>query len=295
MRINPNPSADFLASIWQTQAQEQTALEQLSTGKRVNVPSDDPAAAASEVQNLAAESRIDQYTQSVGSLTSMFQTADSSLNSVVTSLNQAISLGTEAANGTSSAANQQEIATQVQGIVSQVVQLANSTYQGSYLFSGTGTTQPFTQTATGVTYNGNSGVNSVAIDDGRNLQTNVPGNQIFQQSGSDVMGSLQQLVTALQNGDTAGIESATSALGTAMNTVSAQRVFYGNALSELQTDGTHLSQEKLNLQTQDTTLVGADEAQAATNLSQAETANQAALAAAGKILPMNLLEFLPPN
>ena len=295
MRINPNPTADILAAVWQTQTQEQTALEQLSTGKRVNVPSDDPAAAAAEIQNQATESRLDQYVQSVGSLTSMFQTADSSLNSVVTSLNQAISLGTEAANSTSSAANQQEIATQVQGILSQVVQLANTTYQGSYIFSGTSAAQPFTQTSTGVTYNGNSDVNSVTIDDGRNLQTNVSGSQIFQQSGSDVMGSLQQLVTALQNGDTAGITSATSALGGALNNVSAQRVFYGNALNELGTDQTNLNSENLNLQTEDTTLVGADEAQVATNLSQAETANQAALAAAAKILPMNLLQFLPPG
>jgi flagellar hook-associated protein 3 FlgL len=293
MRINPDPSADILAAVWQTQTQEQTALEQLSTGKRVNAPSDDPAAAAAEVQNQAAESRIDQYTQSAGSLTSMVQTADSALNSVVTSLNQAISLGTEAANGTTSPANEQQIATQVQGILGQVVQLANTTYQGSYLFSGTSAAQPFTQTSTGVTYNGNSGVNSATIDDGLSLQTNVPGNQIFQQSGSDVMGSLQQFVTALQNNDTAGITSATTALGNALNNVNTQRVFYGNALSELQSDQTNLSQQTLNLQTEDTTLVGANEAQVATALSQAETANQSALAAAAKILPMNLLEFLP--
>ena len=87
MRVNPNPTDDILTAIWNTQTQEQTALEQLSTGKRVNVPSDDPEAAALEVQNQAAESRIDQYLQSVGSLQSMFQSASSSLSSVTTALN----------------------------------------------------------------------------------------------------------------------------------------------------------------------------------------------------------------
>jgi|SRR5450631_1369932 len=292
MRINPDPSADILASIWQTQAQEQTALQQLSTGKRVNVPSDDPAAAAAEVQNQAAESRIDQYVQSVGSLTSMFQTADSTLNSVVTAMNQAISLGTQGANGGTSAANQQQIAKQVQGVLDQVVQLANTAYHGSYLFSGTSIASPFTQTPAGVTYNGNTGVNNVAIDDGRTLQTNVSGSQIFQQPGADVMGSLQQLVTALQSGNNAGIAAATSDLGNALTNVSTQRVFYGNALNQLEADQTNLNQEKLNLKTQDTTLVGADEAQAATDLTKAETANQAALAAAAKILPLTLLDYL---
>src|SRR5262249_3504936 len=134
MRINPDPTHDILNAIWSTQSQEQTALEQLSTGKRVNRPSDDPAAAASEVQNQAVEARIDQYLQSVGSMTSMLQSADSSLSSVVTALNQAITLGTEAANGTSSTANQQQIALQVQGILQNVVQLANTSFHGTYLF-----------------------------------------------------------------------------------------------------------------------------------------------------------------
>jgi flagellin-like hook-associated protein FlgL len=45
MRVNPNYTPDILANLWNSQAEEQTAIEQLSTGKRVNVPSDDPAAA----------------------------------------------------------------------------------------------------------------------------------------------------------------------------------------------------------------------------------------------------------
>jgi flagellar hook-associated protein 3 FlgL len=293
MRINPDPTPDILNSIWQTQTQEQTALEQLSTGKRVNRPSDDPAAAAAEIQNHGLENRIDQYLQSAGSLTAMFQSADSSLNSVVTSLNQAITLGTEAANGTSSSANQQQIAQQVQGVIDQVLQLANTSFHGTYLFAGTSSTQPpFTQTASGVAYNGNSGVNNVAIADGRAIASNVPGDQIFQKSGADVFGSLQQLLTSLQNGDTSGISSATSALGGALSQVSAQRVFYGNGLSQLDADQTSLNQETVNLKAQDNTLVGADSAQAATDLSKAELANQSALAAAAKIMPMTLLDYL---
>src|SRR5262244_1809103 len=105
MRVNPNPASDVLAAIQQTQAQEQVALQQLSSGKRVNAPSDDPAASANEIRNLATESRIDQYLQSVSSLQAQMQTADSTLNSVVTTLNQAVSLGVEATNATLSASN----------------------------------------------------------------------------------------------------------------------------------------------------------------------------------------------
>jgi flagellar hook-associated protein 3 FlgL len=293
MRINPNPTPDILAAIWETQTQEQTALEQLSTGRRVNRPSDDPAASAVEVQNQAQETRVDQYLQSVGSLRAMFQSADSTLSTVVTALNRAITLGAQAGNGTLSASNQQQIGTELQGVLDSVVQAANTSFQGNYIFAGTATTQaPFTQSGSGVTYNGNSGVNTVAIADGRNLQSNLPGNQIFQNSSGDVMGSLQQLVTAVQSGNAASITTATAAVSSALNLVSAQRVFYGNGLNQLDADETTLNQLSLNLKTQDTSLVGADPTKAATDLSQAQTAHEAALAAAARILPVSLLDYL---
>jgi len=296
MRVNPNPANDILAAIQTTQAQEQTALLQLSSGKRVNTPSDDPSASASEIRNQATEARIDQYLQSVSSLQAQMQTADSTLNSVVTTLNQAVSLGVEATNGTLSDSNKAQIQQQIQGIIGSVVQLANTSFQGAYLFAGTNTTeQPFTEGAGGVTYSGNAGSNSVAIADGRSLQSSVPGSQLFQQPGSDVFGSLQQLSTALQSGTADDINTATAAVSAALNYLSGQRVFYGTALNQLNDDQTNLNQVTVNLKSQDNSLVGADPTKVATQLSQAETAHQAALAAAAKILPESLLDFLPIN
>jgi flagellar hook-associated protein 3 FlgL len=241
---------------------------------------------------------VDQYTQNISSVTSMVQTADSALSSVVTSLTQAISLGTEGANGTSSAANQQAIATQVQGILSSVASQANLSYQGAYLFGGTAsTTTPYTadsSSPTGYTYNGNDGVNSVQIGDQLSVQVNLPGSQIFSNSTTNVLGSLSSLVSALQSGNSTAIGTATSAVSAALNYVSQQRVVYGNAESQLNAQETYLQQETVNLSTQATSLVGVDMAKAATTLSQAETDNNAALAAAAKVLPNTLLNYLAP-
>ena len=294
MRVNPDPTPDILSAIWQTQSQAQTAMEQLSTGKRVNRPSDDPAASATEVQNQAQEDRIDQYLQSVSSLRSQFQTADSTLSSMVTSLNRAVTLGVEAGNSSLSPQNQQSIGQEAQGVLDQLVQLANTTFHGSYIFAGTDTSQPpFAQAGGTITYNGNNGINQVAIADGRTLQSNVPGNQLFQGSGGDVLGSVQQLVTAIQSGNTATIQTATAAVSDALNYLNGQRVFYGNGMDQLDDDTSALKSNKLNLQAQDTALVGADPTQAAVDLSKATTAHQAALAAAAKALSTTLLDYLP--
>jgi flagellar hook-associated protein 3 FlgL len=296
MRVNPNMAPDVLAAIWQTQSQEQTALQELSTGKRVNVPSDDPLAAAEMVGNQDQSNRVDQYLQNIDTLNSQVQTADTALGSVVTALTQAVSLGVQGSTGTVSDDNRQQIAQNIQGIQAQILQLANTSVSGSYLFGGTATTAaPYTLDASspsGVTYNGNSGTNTVQIADGLNVQTNLPGDQLFQNSGGDVFGSLQALITSLQTGDVSGIQTATNNVRSALNSVTGQRIFYGNAENQLNSTQTFLNQEKVNLTSQATNLVGADMSQVATDLTQAQTAYSATLAAAAKILPTSLLDYL---
>jgi flagellar hook-associated protein 3 FlgL len=296
MRVNPNYTPDILADLWQSQAQEQTAIQQLATGKRVNMPSDDPAAAAADVQNQALQSQNDQYIQNTNNLDGSLQTADSALSSVVTALNQAISLGVQGANGGVSSADQQALALQVQSIQSQLVQLGNTSYQGSFLFGGTATqSAPFALDSTqpsGVLYSGNSGVNNVEIAPGSSLQVNLPGSQIFQGAGGNIMSSIQQLVTALQSGNTTNIGTATTQVGSALSYVSEQRVFYGSAVSQLNSNQSFLQQEQVSLQTQDTSLVGVDFAKAATDLSQAQAAQSATLAALAQIIPQSLLNYL---
>jgi flagellar hook-associated protein 3 FlgL len=296
MRINPNFTPSLLDDLWQSQAQAQNDMQELATGLRVNMPSDDPSAAACDVQNQALQSQNDQYLQNTTNLEGMLQTADSTLSSVVSALNQAISLGVQGGNGSLSASQQQAIAQQVQSIQSQVVQLANASYQGSYIFGGTATqSPPFALDSTqpsGVSYSGNRGTNTVEIATGENMQVNLPGSQVFLGSGGSVMSSLQQLVTALQSGNTDDIGTATTQVTNALSYLSQQRIFYGSAVSQLTNNQSFLQKEQVSLQTQENSLVGADMAQAATDLAQAQTAQTAALEAIAQVIPQSLLNYL---
>jgi len=298
MRVNPNMVPDVLAGLQQTQSAVNAALQEVSTGKSVTVPSDNPAASANMVQNTIAAKNVDQYTQNVSSVMSMVQTSDSALSSVVSSLTKAVTLGVQGANGTTNATDKQAIATEVQGILASVVSLANTSFQGSYLFGGTASGQvPFTAdptSASGYKYNGNSGVNSVVVGDDLSVQANIPGNQIFSNPGNDVLGSLSSLVAALKSGNSAAIQSATSSISSALNYVSQQRITYANAETQLNSQETYLQQETVSLTSQANSLVGVDMAKAATALAQAQTANSAALAAAAKVLPTTLLNYLSP-
>jgi len=295
VRVNPNPAPDLLAAIASNRQAQNTALQQISTGQRVNQLSDDPAAAAQDVLDHVQGNQDDQFLQNISSLQSQAQSTDSTLSSVVTAVTQAISLGVEGANATLNNSDRQAVAEEVTGIRDQVLGLANQTFQGNYIFSGTATsTQPFVLDATqpdGVKYNGNTDVNSIQLSSGQKIPINVPGSQIFTNPAGDVLGALNGLITALQTNT--GLPAANASLDQAFSQLNTQRVFFGNALQQMQSSQTFLNSDKIQLASTENSLVGADMATSITNLEQASTATNAILSATNQILStLNLLDYL---
>jgi flagellar hook-associated protein 3 FlgL len=295
VRINPDQAPDLLAAIALNRQAQNTALQQIASGRSVNQLSDNPAAAAQVVLNHVETSQTTQYLANITAMTAQGQAIDSTLSSTVAAVTQAISLGVEGANGTLSNADRQAVASQLTGIRDQVLGLANTTYQGNYVFAGTATsTQPFVLDPTqpdGVKYDGNSGVNSTQIAPGRTIATNLPGNQIFTNPSGDILGALNGMITALQTNT--GVAAANTNLGQAFSQLNTQRVFYGNALQELRASQTFLNSNQIQLSTQENALVGIDLAASITNLEQAGVATNAILGATGQILStLNLLNYL---
>jgi len=294
IRINPDLTGDMLAGLGLDRQQEDQAITELSTGRKVNQPSDDPAAVAGLIVNNAQASAISTYLSNISSLQARLQMADSTLNSVVTNLSQAISLGIEGANGTVNETDRNAIAEEVNGIQQQILGYANQSFQGNYLFAGTAVNvKPFVTDPTspsGVNYVGNTGVNNIEIGDGQSVPANLAGSQLFTAPGSDVFQALADLSSALQSGS--NIPAAVTEVENAFDHVNAQRAFYGVTLSRLNTASSFLNEENLQLSQENNNLVGADMAAAASQVTQAETALDATLSAGGKISHYSLLDFL---
>ena len=294
IRLNPDLYQTVLQGIDLLQQEENNDLEEMSSGKRFNNLSDDPVAVSQLVLNEAETSNVNQYLANVTTLQNSLQVADSTLNSVVTALSQAISLGVEGSNGTLNSSDEQTLAIQVSGIKDQILSLANTTYNGNYLFSGTAvTTQPFTEDSSspsGVTYNGNGSTNSVQIGDGEYIPVNLSGSQVFTPTGSDVFAALQGLVNALQNGG--DVADATTQLQQVFSRFNTQRTFYGATLSRLQSTQAYLTQEQLGLSTAQNNIEGANISSVISNYVQSETALDATYQAAGLISQMSLLDYL---
>jgi flagellar hook-associated protein 3 len=156
---------------------------------------------------------------------------------------------------------------------------------------GTMSADPTTAVSNAYAYVGNGAVNSVQVGDSLSVAMNLPGNQLFT-SGANVIGSLTSLITALQSGDTSQVGTAVNSVSSALTYVSNQRVPFDGAINQLNSEESYLGQEKVTLTTQQTSLVGINLADAATNLSQAQLDNSAVLAAAAKVMPQTLLDYL---
>lgn len=295
IRVNPDLVPDLVAGIDTVRQQLNSEDLQLASGKSINAPSDNPAGAAALTINEAAQNQTDTYTSNVTDLQTKLQIGDSAMSSVVTALEQAISLGTEAGNSTLSDANRGAIANQLSGIQQQIVSLANTTSGGTFLFSGTLVeTQPFTldpSSPAGVDYAGNNSAQSVELSPGQHLNVNVPGSQIFLNPSGNVFQAINQLITAIQTNSNIG--TAVTNLGQAAQEFNAQRQAYGSALNQLTTTGNFLANEKLQLQTQQSNIGGADLPKVTADFSQSETAYNALLESAAKVLSLpNLLTYL---
>lgn len=300
MRVDPNYVSNLANALDQTQLRQQQWSQELSSGVRVNSLSDDPLAAGENVLLLNQIQRDDTFTQSSSLVEGRLQVADSALGSVVSQLTQAISLATSANNGTMSPGDVKSVASQISGILDEVQSLANTSYQGQYIFAGgKSSTAPFsTSTASSpavTSYGGDGGVNYLETPNGQRVQLNVPGDQIFLGSGTNsVFGALNNLVADYASGTVNAAQAAadTASLNTALGYLSQQRVVIDDSISRLTAASDSVTSEKTQLTTAQTNLMQADVAQVATQLSLAETQQTALMSVISQLGSGSLFDKL---
>jgi len=279
MRVDPFYATNLVSALDQAQANEQQLSSELSSGVSITSLSKNPVGAGQNVLLLNQIQQDDSFTQSSNLVTGQLQVADTALGSVVTNLTSAISLATSANNGTMNASDVKSIASQLSGILNEVQSLANTSYQGQYIFAGGQTSAaPFaTSTATSpavTTYSGDQGVNYLETPNGQKIQLNVPGSQIFQGTGSNsVFGALNSLIADYSTGtvDLTQAASDTAALNTALNYVSQKRVTIDNSITQVTAASSAVTNVQTQLTTAQTNLMQADLATLSTQLSLSKT------------------------
>ena len=184
MRVsNDTLRSSFLAALESAQRRLIDTQAKVSSGKRVNKPSDDPVAAARIAHLDASLSRLDQYKSNSDFARNQLGLEESSLNSVLDNLQRVRELALQANNATTSDSDRRDIAAEVSQAKDALLALANTTdVDGRHLFGGyVEQTAPFTRSAGGaVVYNGDQGQRTLQISDSRFVAINDSGSEVFQ-------------------------------------------------------------------------------------------------------------------
>jgi len=168
--------------IMQDEAALSKTQNELSTGKSINTPSDNPVGAVQLLQLSATNSQYQQYVSNGQSASTNLTLEEQALSSSTTTLQSIRDLVVQANSATNTPSDLQNIATQVSALESQLLGNANSqNAQGAYLFAGYSSgNQPFVRGSNGsVSYLGDTGVSTVPINSGTSVQTGDAGSSVF--------------------------------------------------------------------------------------------------------------------
>lgn len=185
MRISTNTIYDMgVAGMQQQTSDLIRTQQQVSSGRRILSPSDDPVASARVLEVTQSQSLNVQYDTNMGSATSSLGLEESILGSVGDLIQDVRTSTIQAANATLSDRDRASIAMELRGRYQELLGLANSTDgNGQYMFSGyKGVTKPFVETSLGnVTYQGDQGQRLIQISPSRQMAVSDSGASVFQQ------------------------------------------------------------------------------------------------------------------
>jgi len=283
----------FLNGIANLQARELLTQQQLSSGYAVSTAADDPAATQQLVDLGSSLAAAQAYQTNLTNVQAEASAADTAIGYAVNLLQSAQSLATV----------RQNLATQVQAIQQQVVSLANTTIAGRYVFGGdqeqSAPYQYDASSAEGVdALTSAVATKEIVSPSGESIYQPLAAGAIFdpqsggQPAGTNTFAALQNLQSALATNNTAGITAALAALGTSTTWLNQQQVHYGTAEQVISSQQNAVAGQITQIQSSISSIRDANIAQAATDLTQESTDQQAAMAAEAELPQKSLFDYL---
>ena len=307
MRITTANAFDSsLSNLQRRQQALSQSQEQLTSGKRVNKPSDDPAAAAAAERALAAESRSKAQLRALDSSRQSMQLAESALGDAGELMQQARELVASAGNGTHTDADRKVIGEALRGLRNDLLAVANrSDGTGRYIFGGQGADgHPLLDSPGGVAFNaasgqlmGASGAASPLSMDGQAAWLQAPdaANPGSMLSVFDVMDRVagELLTTGRTSAQVAStVRNGLGDIDSTAHNLSAWRSRTGETLNRIDGIGQRLSQTALDAQRERSDAEDLDMLQAISDFKNKQTGYDAALKVYSTVQQMSLLQYV---
>ena len=278
---------------------ERTSSE-LSSGKTILQPSDDPYGASQVIDLQSQLDGLSSYETNAREGISWENTASGAMSNISNVLQTVRELLVQSSTGTVNQSDRESIATEVDQLTEAVKQDANTQYAGQYVFSGTETTTvPYPQGAED-TYQGNTGTITRAIGPGVSVDISTDISSLLgngQGSGDGkLLDTLRTISEHLRGGTTEDISALGStdlnSLESSIGTLSQLQATAGSVTDQLQTATSRIESLQSSITASLADTDGANIAQASIAYANEQAAYEAALRAGASIIQESLLQFL---
>jgi flagellar hook-associated protein 3 FlgL len=295
MRVTNNMLiSNMMRNLNSTLKRMQRVHNQMSSGKRFSMPSEDPVGVARSLKLRADLNENRQFKKNAEDALSWLETTENALMQIKEVLQRARELAVQGANGVLSPEDCQKIAEEVVQLRDQLVSIGNSTYAGKHIFAGYKTNQaPVGLNPDGsLNYAGDLGQIMYQVGVSDILQGNMTAPDIFRPGGDDLFADMQSFIDALNAGDTGTIGGIIGDIDVHMENILAKVAEAGAKVNRMKLVVNRLEDDYLNFNKLLSQTEDADMAEVITRLKSEENVYMAALAGGARIIQPTLVDFL---
>ncbi|UJL45343.1 flagellar hook-associated protein FlgL [Virgibacillus sp. NKC19-16] len=280
-------SNNMMQHISSSNAKLSTYMNQLSTGKKINLPSDDPIIAMNGMNYRSQLTQIEQFQRNTNEVHTWMDNSDAALNQATQSMQKLRELAVQASNDTYGADERQNIKEEAEEIKAHLIDIANTNVGGKYIFNGTNTN------ALPIDEDGNLSLTNdpvmIEVSGGTKLQANVDPESVFNE---ELFNDIDSFIDALGGNDQATIEQSVESMDENItNTINA-RADLGARMNRLELIENRLSEQEIVATKTMSENEDINYAEVITQLITQESVHRAALSAGSRIIQPTLMDFL---
>ena len=266
--------------------------DQITTGKKVNRPSDDPVVAMKGMGYRMQVDKVHQFQRNLGEVNNWLDSSDDALDKVGQTLHRAKELMTQAANGTNSDSDKEAILKEMEQLQQHVQSLGNTKVGDKYIFSGTKTGSPLFKDD-GTIETGDAFKKAVEIEvfDGVSLPVNTDLTTVF----NDLNEMFKSIKTSIENPGSPDAKPMGDFIGmidSNMDAVLTQRADIGARQNRVEMMANRLDSQELNAIKQMSENEDIDYEKVITEMITQESIHRAALSVGARIIQPSLVDFL---
>ncbi|MCP5003406.1 MAG: flagellar hook-associated protein 3 [Planctomycetes bacterium] len=275
----------------------QELQEQISSGKKINKPSEDPSAARKIMSLNTERNKLDQYSLNTKNATEVLEFNASVLVNLADLINRVQELTVQGVSDTVDTNGRKIIASEIDAVLEDVLRNANSKHADNYTFAGTKTrTIPFTATRnttnkiSSVSFSGNRESIEYQVGPGMNVQVNQTGEITF--VDNNLLNSIISIRDGLETGAITFVRNELDTIESAHDGILSLISKAGAVAKTLELTDKRIEETKLSVELSRAETESADIAELVLRLKEQENIFQATLASSTLIFRNTILDYL---